>query len=425
MDANARMEEFKKGAMPLMDRSGFRKPVGFGIHRVQRNANGEVIATRFPLINWGCNTLSAAIILEGLGLLNNNLSQNELTVPVSKCNLKKMSEIYSPILQDSFGPHHKNVQLVKALTKQQDKGLDDIYATFLFDDQPVTSLAAAYLKLGAISTRQAKPLTLNLDGAFGILPTVGWRNGKAHDLEELSHQGWMDAANGDFTPMDYTDKFPRLMDMMHIIDPNIRVLSSHNVRYGAHLGSGSVVMPGASYINFDSGTLGQVMNEGRISSKATVGHMSDIGGGASILGTLSGGNNMPISVGECCLLGANSITGIPLGDECTVAAGVALMAGSKLLIPQTDVEALIKANPTLKTQIQPHAARIATDPSETIKAKYLSGANRLLVMQDSQTGQMLARYNTNPIRLNSDLHGNANQTTPPTSANPGPLPKPS
>lgn len=423
MSAEARMEEFKSTAMPLMDKVGYRKPIGFGIHRVQRNNAGEVIATRFPLINWNCNALSAAVILEGLGLLNSNLSGTDLSVPVSQSSLSVMNGIYEPIAKDARGSAHKNVQLIQELGLMNDGQLEDVYATFLFDDQPVESIAAAYLKLGAISTRQAKPLTINLDGAFGVLPTVGWRDGKAHDLNELSEQGWMGAAYGDFQPMDYTDKFPRLMDMMHIIDPNIRILASHNVRYGAHLGSGSVVMPGASYVNFDSGTLGKVMNEGRISSKATVGNGSDVGGGASILGTLSGGNNMPISVGECCLLGANSITGIPLGDECTIAAGAALLAGTKLFIPQTDAHKLARANPALKARILAFQHAQEAAPS-SIKASELAGANRLLVIQDNQTGQMQARFNNKPIGLNSDLHGNADQTIPPTSANPGPVPKP-
>lgn len=421
MTAQARMETFLNNTKPLQDKTGYREPVGFGIHRVMRNQAGEIIATRFPLINWGCNALSAAIFMEGLGILNSSLSQTELTLPMTQDSLKTINAIYEPITEDAIGPAHKNVQLATELDLMNQEQLEDVYVTFLFDDQPVESIAAAYLKLGAISTRQAKPLTLNLDGAFGKLPTVGWRDGRAYDLNDLSHQGFVDAAYGAFKPMDYTDKFPRLMDMMHIIDPNIRVLASHNVRYGAHLGSGSVVMPGASYVNFDSGTLGKGMNEGRISSKATVGAYSDVGGGASILGTLSGGNNMPISVGEYCLLGANSITGIPLGNKCTVAAGVALLAGTKLFIPQEDVESLAEANPELAARIKTFAALAHDDSNETIKAIDLANANRLLVLQDSQTGQMLAKYNKKPIHLNSDLHGSADQTIPPTSANPGPL----
>ena len=182
--------------------------------------------------------------------------------------------------------------------------------------------------------------------------------------------------------------------LSHIIpsDNATRVLDSAKVRLGAHLAPGTVVMPGASYINFNAGTLGSVMVEGRISSSVRVGAGSDVGGGASILGVLSGTNGNPISVGEKCLLGANSTTGVPLGDGCIVDAGLAILEGTKVFISADNRKKLAQINKNFSFD------------KEIYKARELSGLNGLHFRQDSQSGQITAALSTRAIKLNENLH---------------------
>jgi 2,3,4,5-tetrahydropyridine-2-carboxylate N-succinyltransferase len=160
---------------------------------------------------------------------------------------------------------------------------------------------------------------------------------------------------------------------------------------GAQLAAGTTVMPGASYINFNAGTLGPVMVEGRISSSAIVGAGSDVGGGASILGVLSGTDGNPISIGENTLLGANSTTGIPLGDACIVDGGVALFAGTKITISDDQITKIKEANPEAKLE-------------NLMRADALQGLNGIHFRQDSKTGTYIAMRSTREVVLNADLH---------------------
>ena len=159
---------------------------------------------------------------------------------------------------------------------------------------------------------------------------------------------------------------------------------------GAVLAPGTTIMPGAAYINFNSGTTGAVMVEGRVSSSVIVGDGSDIGGGASILGVLSGTNGNPISIGKRCLLGANSVTGVPLGDDCIVDAGIAILEGTKIFI--NDKEALQKLNPKFNFS------------QDIYKASQLANLNGIHYRQNSQTGQITANISKRAIKLNADLH---------------------
>lgn len=196
--------------------------------------------------------------------------------------------------------------------------------------------------------------------------------------------------SGKYPVIDFVDKFPRFL--AHIIPAdNTRILDSSKVRFGAQLAAGTTVMPGASYINFNAGTLGAVMVEGRISSSAIVGAGSDVGGGASILGVLSGTDGNPISIGENTLLGANSTTGIPLGDGCIVDGGLAIFAGTKVFISDEQISKINAVNPETKL-------------SNIMKASQLSGLNGLHFRQDSQTGQYIVTRSTREVKLNSELH---------------------
>ena len=198
--------------------------------------------------------------------------------------------------------------------------------------------------------------------------------------------------HGTFPNIDSVDKFPRYLQ--HIIPAdNTRILDSAKVRMGAQLAAGTTVMPGASYINFNAGTLGPVMVEGRISSSAIVGSGSDVGGGASILGVLSGTDGNPISIGENTLLGANSTCGIPLGDACIIDGGLAIFAGTKVKITPDQLALIQEANPEANLE-----------QKELFRADELQGLNGLHFRQDSTTGEVIARRSTREVKLNEDLH---------------------
>ena len=234
----------------------------------------------------------------------------------------------------------------------------------------------AYLRLHLLSHRIIKPHGLSLDGIFGILNNVVWTS---HGPCAVAHFNEVREAlrekYGHVTVFGI-DKFPRMVD--YVIPEGVRIADADRVRLGAHLASGTTVMH-EGFVNFNAGTLGASMVEGRISAGVVVGDGSDIGGGASIMGTLSGGGKEVISIGKRTLLGANSGLGISLGDECVLEAGVYLTAGSKVLLPD----------------------------GKTIKARELSGANGILIRRNSQTGAIEALPKTGTWGgLNSALHKN-------------------
>jgi len=214
-----------------------------------------------------------------------------------------------------------------------------------------------------------------------------------------------------YPKVEYIDKFPRMLQ--HVIPAdNTRILDTSKVRMGAQLYSGTTVMPGASYINFNSGTTGPVMVEGRISSSAIVGAGSDVGGGASILGVLSGTDGDPISIGAKCLLGANSVTGIPLGDGCIVDAGLSILPGTKVHMDHMERSMLNDPNAGMFTGDNNFASYVMSNGTPVvgdnagviIKAKYLSGLNGLHFRQDSLTGGVIVKMSSRVVELNKDLH---------------------
>jgi 2,3,4,5-tetrahydropyridine-2,6-dicarboxylate N-succinyltransferase len=217
----------------------------------------------------------------------------------------------------------------------------------------------AYLRLHLLSHRLIRPHQANLDGVFGVLNNVAWTSRGPVDpaaLPAILHRAH---ALGEPFQVFSVDKFPRMTD--YVVPPGVRIADADRVRLGAHLADGTTVMH-EGFVNFNAGTLGHSMIEGRISAGVVVGDGSDVGGGASIMGTLSGGGTAVISVGERCLLGANSGLGISLGDECVIEAGLYLTAGTRVTLPDGDV----------------------------VKALELSGAHNLLFRRNSQTGAVEA-----------------------------------
>jgi 2,3,4,5-tetrahydropyridine-2-carboxylate N-succinyltransferase len=243
-------------------------------------------------------------------------------------------------------------------------------------DTPPTSPSDAYLRLHLLSHRLVKPHGQNLDGIFGILNNVVWTSVGPCAVATFNLVGpKLRAKFGQLTVF-AVDKFPRMVD--YVVPEGVRIADADRVRLGAHLASGTTVMH-EGFVNFNAGTLGKSMVEGRISAGVVVGDGSDIGGGASIMGTLSGGGKEVISIGERSLLGANAGVGISLGDDCVVESGTYITAGSKVALPD----------------------------GTSVKARELSGANNLLFRRNSQTGALEALPKTGTWGgLNSVLHAN-------------------
>ncbi len=244
-------------------------------------------------------------------------------------------------------------------------------------DAAPASVPDAYLRLHLLSHRLVAPHGLNLDGLFGTLVNLAWTTIGPVELEQLTAVRLRARAAGVSFSVTSVDKFPRMTD--YVVPSGIRIGDADRVRLGAHLASGTTVMH-EGFVNFNAGTLGASMVEGRISAGVVVGDGSDIGGGASIMGTLSGGGTTVISLGEGCLLGANAGLGISLGDGCIVEAGLYLTAGTKV----TDAEGTV------------------------VKAGELSGASNLLFRRNSQSGavEVSARDGGSWGGLNAVLHAN-------------------
>ena len=244
------------------------------------------------------------------------------------------------------------------------------------DDSAVSNICDAYLKLYLLSLTVSKPNSLNLDGIFNALPNVAWTNHGPVDPKEIDKFG---LEQGEVA-VKSVDKFPCMTD--YIIPSGVRIADSSRVRLGAHLSEGTTIMH-EGFVNFNAGTLGAAMIEGRISAGVVIGKNSDLGGGCSTMGTLSGGNEVKISVGEDCLLGANSGLGIPLGDRCIVEAGLYLTAGSRVEIIDSNGESV-----------------------ETVKASSLSGKDDLLFIRNSLQGTIQCKPNKKSVVLNESLHKN-------------------
>ena len=243
-------------------------------------------------------------------------------------------------------------------------------------DAPPADTPDAYLRLHLFSSRLAPPRSLNLDGIFAVLPNVVWTSAgpcAVAGFEEVRAR--LRAAYGSVT-VHGVDKFPRMVD--YVLPSGVRIADGDRVRLGAHLAEGTTVMH-EGFVNYNAGTLGTSMVEGRISAGVVVGRDSDVGGGASIMGTLSGGGKEQVSIGERCLLGANAGIGISLGDDCVVESGLYVTAASKVTLPDGSV----------------------------VKAGTLSGQDGLLYLRNSVSGAVEVRRRTGQgVELNAALHAN-------------------
>jgi 2,3,4,5-tetrahydropyridine-2-carboxylate N-succinyltransferase len=246
------------------------------------------------------------------------------------------------------------------------------------DEKPIDA-HDVYLRLHLLSHRLVQPNTINLDGLFGVLPNVVWTNVGACPVEDFERTRMALRRKGPVHVYG-VDKFPRMTD--YVMPAGVRIADADRVRLGAHLAAGTTVMH-EGFVNYNAGTLGASMVEGRISAGVVVGDGSDVGGGASIMGTLSGGGTEVISIGERCLLGANAGIGISLGDECVVEAGCYVTAGTKVTVADAD------------------------GSTTTVKARELSGVSNVLFRRNSVTGAIEAvPWRSGGVELNAALHKN-------------------
>lgn len=250
--------------------------------------------------------------------------------------------------------------------------------SILAEDSAPQSVPEGYLKLHLLSHRLSKPHSLDLSGLFGVLPNVAWTNQGPVDLRELPQRQLQARMDGQLLEVMSVDKFPKMTN--YVVPAGVRIAHTARVRLGAYLGEGTTIMH-EGFVNFNAGTEGPGMIEGRISAGVMIGAGSDLGGGCSTMGTLSGGNNIIISVGKECLIGANAGVGIPLGDRCTIEAGLYITAGS--VVSMIDDKG---------------------EQAGTAKARDLAGQSDLLFRRNSKNGAIEVLTNKSAIALNDMLH---------------------
>ncbi|MGB0663826.1 MAG: 2,3,4,5-tetrahydropyridine-2,6-dicarboxylate N-succinyltransferase [Pontibacterium sp.] len=335
----------------------------FGLGVGTQSSTGDWLEVYYnaPLLN-----ADDALISAVAGVLSYN--EGNLAITVDQATL--------PALKEAFVAANAPEQaaIVDALVGSE----QPIVATILDSDAEPSSTPEVYLKLALLSNRLVQPHGISLAGMFGLLPNVAWTNEGAISLEDLPARQLAARAKGGVLDVQSVDKFPKMAN--YAVPAGIRIGDASRIRLGAHVGEGTTVMH-EGFINFNAGTLGVSMVEGRISAGVVVGNGSDIGGGASTMGTLSGGNNVVISVGENCLLGANAGLGLPLGDRCTLEAGLYVTGGSKV------------------TVLDENGAEV-----ETVKAAELAGVSDLLFRRNSQNGRIEVKTNKSAIELNEELH---------------------
>lgn len=392
------LDDFNRVTGELQASVDFRAPLLFAIGRRVFTRDGTLASVRYPVVNGpGKNLGTAAILMKVLGVPAEGVQNVSLTWDQLNEALKYFA------LFDGDNKRHDNIEAIKRahtsgvinrrLTGDQ---LSSLVATFIFDDIPPVGVEDSTLKLYGLSNRHFKPNTLNLTKVFTRLPNVAWCGDVPMD-ESSVEWAIMDAAfeNYSYYAPHMVDKFPLYIHRINALKMGVRITDQHKVRLGAYLGEGTTLMPGASYVNFNAGTEGPSMVEGRISSSAFVGAGSDIGGGASMLGTLSGGNSVPISIGRNCLLEVNSALGIPVGDAVIIAAETAVLAST-----------------LVEVQVENHSKF-----GKTIKAAELSGINAVTFRTNSMSGKMevvrthrninfARKLNNGESILNADLHQN-------------------
>ncbi|WP_297189566.1 2,3,4,5-tetrahydropyridine-2,6-dicarboxylate N-succinyltransferase [uncultured Porticoccus sp.] len=335
----------------------------FGLGIGTQNNNGEWLEVFYPkpLLNPGDTILTA--IQSALEIQGKN---QVITLTTEQLDT----------LAAAFAASGETAQ--SEIARQFQQSTRPVVATVLVSDDAPASVPEGYLKLHLLSHRLVKPNTTNLTGLFGVLRNVAWTSEGAIDIGELPARQLQARLAGSTLSVDSVDKFPKMVD--YVVPTGVRIADTARVRLGAYIGEGTTIMH-EGFVNFNAGTEGTSMVEGRISQGVFVKSGSDLGGGSSTMGTLSGGGNIIITIGNQCLLGANSGLGIPLGDRCTVEAGLYITAGTKV--------SLLDDQNQLVGQT---------------KARELAGKDDLLFRRNSATGAVECLINKSAVELNEALH---------------------
>jgi len=348
--------------------------LGFGVGTA--NAQGKLLEVfyPYPMLNPPNDLITE--IIEATDYAGGNC-----TIKLSKFNLIKiMPRLDKICVEQKDLELKKTINAISQFLAEAIGSSKEPVLTILNTDEAINSTAEAYLKLHLLSHRLKKPHEVNLTDIFGHLPNLAWTNFGAIDLSELVARQIKARVNGQYLHVYSVDKFPPMVN--YVVPSGVRIADTARVRLGAYLGEGTTVMH-EGFINFNAGCIGPNMVEGRISAGVFVDEHSDLGGGCSTMGTLSGGGNIVISLGKNCLVGANAGVGIALGDRNTIEAGLYVTAGSKVSV--------LDAN---NKQIT------------VVKARELSGKDDLLFRRNSQTGAIECKSHNNAITLNDMLHVN-------------------
>ncbi len=390
------LEEFNALVAEIKNSGSYKDPLLFAIgkHVRTNNGKGELASVRYPFVNGpGMNTGTAAIIMKVLeieptGVKNVPLSLNTV------CEILSYFKIF-----ENDGKEHKNIKVLNrahCLNVPNEDSSQGIIASFIFEDIEPQGVEDSTLKLYGLSNRFFKPNELNFSEVFKKFPNVAWIGDNPLDAAEVN-QLLLSAAfdNLPFAPH-MVDKFPLYIHRINALEMGVRITDQHKVRLGAYLGEGTTIMPGASYVNFNAGTEGKAMVEGRISSGVFVGEGTDIGGGAGILGILSGGNDVPISIGRNCLLEVNCVLGIPIGDAVIIGSGTSVVASSRVLVK-------IKGHPLDGKEVK--AAELAGIDAVTFRTNNINGV--LEVVQTPRNIEFAEKLLKSQSILNADLHKNS------------------
>lgn len=337
--------------------------VGLGVGTQNRNGEWLEVFYAHPLLK------PSADITKALSSALGYSEGNQLITPSSE----QLSALADALEAAGFSSQ-------AVLAKQLQDSERPVAISILATDEAPTSVPEGYLKLQLLSHRLVKPHAINLTGLFGVLPNVAWTNKGAIALDELPDAQLQARLKGEVLSVDCVDKFPKMTN--YVVPTGVRIAHTARVRLGAYIGEGTTIMH-EGFVNFNAGTEGPGMIEGRISAGVFVGKGSDLGGGCSTMGTLSGGGNIVISVGNECLIGANAGIGIPLADRCTVEAGLYITAGTKVVM-------LDNNGKTVKT----------------VKARDLANTSDLLFRRNSTTGAIECLSNQTAVELNEALHAN-------------------
>ncbi len=357
---------------------------GLGIATISDGSDGpKTLDTDFLATNFGENTGTAAAIADALGSFatgTHELDADALAAIVAR---------FAPFVDD--GKHHPNLVALQSLLAWVEAAQQSVVpghrriavavAVTNLDDAPV-SASDVYLRLTLLSQCKVMPHGISLEGAFGQLNNVVWSNHGPIDPDQFDLVKSHLRLAGEHVHVYNVDKFPRMLD--YVVPAGVRIGDGSRVRLGAHLGAGTTVMH-EGFVNFNAGTVGPNMVEGRISAGVVVAADSDLGGGSSTMGTLSGGGTAIISVGERCLIGANAGIGISLGSDCTVEAGLYVTGGTPVLV----------------------CGLKGFEDGVTVKARELSGSDGLLLRRNGQTGTVEVHANGAQWNgLNEALHRN-------------------